>query len=70
MLVQAVPTPLGTGRWVLADHTGAVPVVPGFWRLAELVAVSGGRPITLMGELSAEGILPLTLWTDGQVIGL
>ena len=70
VLVQAVPTPLGTGRWVLADHTGAVPVVPGFWRLAELVAVSGGRPITLMGELSAEGILPLTLWTDGQVIGL
>lgn len=70
VLLQAVPTPLGTGRWMLADHTGAVPIVPGFWRLAELVAVSGGRPITLMGELSAEGVLPLTLWTDGQVISL
>jgi hypothetical protein len=70
VLLQAVPTPVGTGRWVLADRTGGVPVVPGFWKLAELVAVSGGRPVTLMGELSADGMLPLTLWTDGQVVAL
>ena len=44
--ISAVPTPIGNGRWTLADATGAVPIVPGFWRLAEMVAVSGGQPVT------------------------
>ena len=44
------------------------PIVPGFWRLAELVAISGGRPIVVMGELSADGILPLTVWADGGLV--
>jgi hypothetical protein len=64
LCVEAVPAPLGDGRWVLADDTGAWPVVAGFWRLAELVAVGGGRPTTLMGEWSPEGFLPLTVWAD------
>jgi hypothetical protein len=68
--VSVVPAPLGNGRWALVDGTGSLPVVPGFWRLAEIVAASGGRPITVMGEWSNEGVLPLTLWTDGQVISL
>jgi SWIM zinc finger len=68
--VSAVPTPIGNGRWMLADATGAVPIVPGFWRLAEMVAISGGAPITVMGEASAEGLLPLTIWSYGQVIAL
>ena len=62
--VDAVPTPLGDGRWVVADRTGALPIVPGFWRLAELVSISGGHPVTVMGEWSAEGFLPLTVWVD------
>ena len=68
--VSVVPAPVGNGRWTLADATGAVPIVPGFWRLAEMVAVSGGRPITIVGEWSADGVLPLTMWTAGQVIAL
>ena len=60
--VSVVPTPVGNGRWTLVDRTGAVPVVPGFWRLAELVALSGGEPITVVGEHSVEGIVPLTAW--------
>jgi hypothetical protein len=68
--IHVVPTPIGNGRWTLADATGAVPIVPGFWRLAEMVAVSGGRPITVMGEWSADGVLPLTMWSSGQVIPL
>jgi hypothetical protein len=49
---------------VVADRTGALPIVPGFWRLAELVSISGGHPVTVMGEWSAEGFLPLTVWVD------
>lgn len=68
--ISAVPTPVGNGRWMLSDASGAVPIVPGFWRLAEMVAVSGGRALTVMGELSADGVLPLTMWSAGQVIPL
>jgi len=32
------------------------------------VAISGGRPIVVMGELSADGILPLTVWADGGLV--
>ncbi len=69
-LVRVVPLPVGNGRWALADGTGAIPIVPGFWRLAEMVALSGGRPITVMGELSADGVLPLTVWVDGGLVVL
>jgi SWIM zinc finger len=68
--VAAVPTPIGNGRWALVDHSGDIPIVPGFWRLAELVSLSGGRPITIVGEHSAEGILPLTVWSFGQPVVL
>jgi hypothetical protein len=62
LLVRVVPLPVGNGRWTLADDTGAIPIVPGFWRLAEVVALSGGRPVVIMGELSADGLLPLSVW--------
>ena len=42
----------------------------GFARTAELVCVSGGRPLIVMGEWSAEGMLPLTLFTEGSAIAL
>jgi len=70
VVVSVVPVPVGNGRWLLADHTGSVPIAPGFWRLAELVAVSGGRPVTVMGEQSADGLMPLTAWVDAQVVRL
>ncbi len=70
VLVAATPLPVGNGRWVLADHTGAVPVAPGFWRMAELVALSAGEPVAVMGELSADGLLPVTVWAAGTVVRL
>ncbi|MEO6124037.1 MAG: SWIM zinc finger family protein [Ilumatobacteraceae bacterium] len=70
LCIVATPAPLGNGRWVLADDTGSVPIVSGFSRTAEIVAVSGGSPITLVGEWSAEGVLPLTLFAAGQAVPL
>ena len=45
MCIAAVPAPIGNGRWVVADTTGALAVAAGFTRMAEVVAVSGGHPI-------------------------
>ena len=70
MCVAVVPAPIGNGRWVVADTTGALPVAAGFTRMAEVVAVSGGHPIRIMGEWSAEGFLPLTVFTGDQAIVL
>ncbi len=70
MSVEATPAPLGNGRWVLSDATGALPLSPGFTRVAEVVAVSGGHPVRLVGEWSADGLLPLTMFDGSQVIVL
>ncbi|MCU1398423.1 MAG: hypothetical protein JWN62_1532, partial [Acidimicrobiales bacterium] len=67
MCVAAVPAPVGNGRWVLTDETGSVAVSSAFTAMAELVAVSGGRPVRVMGEWSADGLLPLTLFDHGAV---
>ena len=68
--VVATPRPIGDGRWTLTDHTGSIAIVPGFWRLAELVSMSGGEPLTVMGEHSVDGILPLTAWSQGVPVVL
>ena len=68
--VSAVPAPAGNGRWVLTDATGSVALAPGFTRVAELVCASGGLPITVVGEWSTEGFLPLTMWANDMVVAL
>lgn len=68
--VDAVPVANGNGRWSLTDASGTVAIVPGFWHLAELVAMAGGRAVTVMGEWSVDGLLPLTVWSGGEVIEL
>ncbi|MCU1394663.1 MAG: hypothetical protein JWM34_3091 [Ilumatobacteraceae bacterium] len=62
MCIEAVPAPIGNGRWVLVDATGSVPIAAGFTKTAELVSVSGGLPVRMVGEWSADGLLPLTLY--------
>ncbi|MEU1277476.1 hypothetical protein [Streptomyces sp. NPDC005805] len=66
-LSGVLPLPTGSG-WQLADADGgaALPLAPaalagsGLWRL---VAVSGGRPVTVFGEVGHRGVLPLTAWS-------
>lgn len=70
MCIAVVPAPVGNGRWVLADPTGSIPVSAAFTRVAELVCVSGGEPVAVMGEWSTEGFLPLTLFASGQAVVL
>ncbi|WP_431950420.1 SWIM zinc finger family protein [Actinacidiphila sp. bgisy167] len=77
VLCGVVPIP-GTPQWQVADAEGsdAVPVTvggaaagAGLWRLA---AVSGGRPVTVFGELGHQGFRPFTAWagTDPEPVPL
>jgi hypothetical protein len=54
-------------RWHLLDDDGAVPLAtPDPWRL---LAASGGRPMTVAGEWTPGGLVPLSGWYDeGRVI--
>ncbi|MCQ6555277.1 SWIM zinc finger family protein [Streptomyces sp. C10-9-1] len=68
ILGPVVPLPVGDG-WQLADGEGAdaLPITPaaaagpGLWRL---VALAGGRAVTVFGELGHRGFVPLAAWTD------
>ncbi|MYR42254.1 SWIM zinc finger family protein [Streptomyces sp. SID5910] len=69
-LGRVVPVPDGDS-WQLADadEDTALPLSPaarnrpGLWRL---VALAGGRPVTVFGECGHRGFTPLTAWPDGQ----
>lgn len=58
--VLAAPT-LDQGAWLLADHTGALPVagLPVDW--PTVVAISEGRPIAITAEWTASGLAPLAV---------
>ncbi|WP_107482009.1 SWIM zinc finger family protein [Streptomyces sp. JHA26] len=68
-LGRVVPVPDGDS-WQLADadEDTALPLTPaardrpGLWRL---VALAGGRPVTVFGECGHRGFTPLTAWPDG-----
>ncbi len=58
--VLAAPT-LHQGRWVLTDATGTLPVAGAPDGLPTLVACSGGRPVAVSCEWTAQGLVPLTV---------
>ncbi|QPP06931.1 SWIM zinc finger family protein [Streptomyces bathyalis] len=64
----------GGGVRQLADADGqfALPIAPGtspaaLWRL---MAVSGGRPVTVFGECGHKGFAPYTAWSEGKAVPL
>ncbi|MGX6749450.1 SWIM zinc finger family protein [Streptomyces xantholiticus] len=65
-LTGVIPVPDGE-EWQLVDADGgdALPVAPvalarpGLWKL---VALAGGRPVTVFGEFGHRGFVPLTAW--------
>ena len=68
-LLTAVPVP-GEPGWRLADPAGlAVPLLgqESLWRL---LAVSGGQPVCVAGELSPAGLTALTVWHGDQAVRL
>lgn len=66
-LREVIPVPSGPDGWQLVDAAGdgALPVAPsararpGLW---QLVALSGGGPVTVFGECGHRGFDPLAAW--------
>lgn len=66
-LTQVLPSPLPDGRWLLhhATETGTLPL-----RFADenagwqLLAESGGQPLTLFGEWDGQAFRPLSSWSS------
>jgi len=68
-VVRGVPLP-GARAWRFADDTGAVPLLTGGLDPWVLAAVSGGRPVVVAGEWTAEGLRPLTVWHGETAVRL
>ena len=60
-LVVGTPVTAG-GRWYLVDVSGAAVPLVAQEPVWTLLAVSGGHPVTVFGEWSPAGLLPLTVW--------
>jgi hypothetical protein len=69
-LKQVVPVQSGE-RWALRDRDGnRLPLSAQFAQEWRLMAVSGGRPITVMGEWDGAALLPLSAWADRRFVRL
>ena len=57
--------------WRVADvHGETLPLAPAFAAAWELLAVSGGRPLMLLGEWDGQGLWPLSAHTAGSWLDL
>ncbi len=68
-LVTGVPVP-GEPGWQLADRAGLVVPLLGQESRWPLLAVSGGQPVSLAGEWTPAGLIPLTVWHEDQAVRL
>ncbi|WP_324192385.1 SWIM zinc finger family protein [Nocardia transvalensis] len=70
VLAEVVPVVVGED-WYVAEADGtALPLA----RMAEapwrLVGLSGGHPVTVIGEWTAEGLVPVSAFTAGEVVDI
>ncbi|MFJ1457722.1 DUF5691 domain-containing protein [Nocardia sp. N2S4-5] len=67
VLAEVVPVAGEDGWWVAEVDGGAVPMA----LLAEppwrLLGLSGGHPVTVIGEWTADGLVPLSAFTAGDI---
>jgi hypothetical protein len=65
--LAAVTPQRGEHGIVLRDTEGSVwPIAPRFGGAMELLAISGGRAITVFGEWDGHEFLPLSAWAEGR----
>ena len=65
-----VPVP-GEPLWQVRDESGRrLPLRPYGADLWRLLAVSGGRPVTLVAEFTARGLLPLSVVDSARLVAL
>jgi hypothetical protein len=66
--VLAAPT-RASGRWVLTDSTGSMPLIDGTI-VGTLLACSGGRPTLITAEWTAAGLVPLTVHLSDRAVDI
>ena len=56
-------------RWHVSDESGSLPIITGapVWTL---LALSGGAPVDVFGEIESGAFRPLAVWLDDRVVGL
>jgi hypothetical protein len=71
-LLTGTPVPPGQPGepWYLAGQAGAALPLAGQESLWTLLAVSGGKPVTVAGEWHGERLLPLTVWHRDEAVPL
>lgn len=69
LLVDVVPARTEQGWYVTESDGTALPIraTEGPWTL---LAVSGGHPVTVLGEWNADGLAPISVFATGEVIDL
>lgn len=67
--LRAAPARRG-GAWLLADHTGSVPISPAATDITSLLACSGGTTVTITAEWTPRGFVPLALHLPDRTIDI
>jgi hypothetical protein len=67
--VRAAPT-VQQGRWVLADHTGALPLLGTPTALGALLASGDGAPVVATVEWTPRGLVPLTVHLPDRTLDI
>jgi len=71
MALEAVYPVQREGRWIVRDEAGyLLPVAPDFKFPWELLAFSGGHPVSLFGEWDGDHLMPLGVWTKERFVPL
>jgi len=69
VVLGAVAPVRGTrGRWLLVDADGHASPVVGSEPPWRLLAVSGGHPVTVVGDRTVEGVRPVAAWTEDGLV--
>jgi SWIM zinc finger len=66
--VLGAPTRAG-GKWLLTDSTGSMPLVDGVV-VGTLLACSAGRPVVVMAEWTAAGLVPLAVHLADRAVDI
>ncbi len=58
-------------RWFLRDQNNTVlPLAPRFEGGWQLMALSGGHPMTVFGEWDGSAFQPLSVWSEKRFVGV
>ncbi|MFR9751145.1 DUF5691 domain-containing protein [Nocardia sp. 004] len=69
LLADVVPTRTEQG-WYITESDGKALPIRDTEQPWTLLAVSGGHPVTVVGEWNADGLTPLSVYAEGEVLDL